>query len=77
MHPQLSDKKLVCQDFIKALEACHSDGWSRYTGACNRLKDELNSCLHSESLKRSAANREAAKARKAKAQQASKAFYEE
>ena len=64
MHPQLSDRKIgafiwlshafrshsyqVCQEFIKALEDCHANGWSRFTGACNRQKDELNHCLRSE-----------------------------
>jgi hypothetical protein len=64
MHPQLSDRKirafilvvvcafphnyLVCQEFIKALEDCHANGWSRFTGACNRQKDELNHCLRAE-----------------------------
>ena len=64
MHPQLSDRKigafllvvhtfrshsyLVCQEFIKALEDCHANGWSRFTGACNQQKDELNHCLRSE-----------------------------
>jgi COX assembly protein 2 len=109
MHPQLSDRKigafisivvrafshnyLVCQEFIKALEDCHANGLSRFTGACNRQKDELNHCLRSEvsvaqfqssfsftfnqRLKRTSANREAAKARKAKADQAFREFYEE
>ncbi|KAF8737697.1 hypothetical protein AX14_012468 [Amanita brunnescens Koide BX004] len=77
MHPQLSDRKIVCQEFIKALEDCHANGWSRFTGACNQQKDELNHCLRSERLKRTGVNREAAKARRAKAEQALKTFYEE
>ncbi|PFH52361.1 hypothetical protein AMATHDRAFT_140172 [Amanita thiersii Skay4041] len=77
MHPQLSDKRIVCKDFIKALEECHSRGLSRFTGACNRHKDELNHCLRSERLKRSALNREVAKARRAKAEEALKKFHEE
>jgi COX assembly protein 2 len=85
---------LVCKDFIKALEECHATGWRRFTGACNRQKDELNRCLRTEvrsfctagcpnltnsepflqRLARSARNRETAKERKIKAEQALKEF---
>lgn len=77
MHPQLSEKKLVCREFIKALEECHASGWSRFIGTCNKHKEELNNCLRAERSKKAAANREDSKARKARAEQASKAFYEE
>ncbi|KAF9448357.1 UPF0287-domain-containing protein [Macrolepiota fuliginosa MF-IS2] len=74
MHPQLSDKRLVCRDFIKALEECHSSVWRKFTGGCNRQKDELNHCLRTERVARSAQNREIAKERKAKTEQALKDF---
>ncbi|KAF8894391.1 hypothetical protein BD779DRAFT_833597 [Infundibulicybe gibba] len=76
MHPQLSDKKLVCKDFIQALEECHISGWARLTGGCNRLKDELNHCLRSERLARTKVNRDNAKDRRQKAEQALKEFRE-
>ncbi|RDB23980.1 COX assembly mitochondrial protein 2 [Hypsizygus marmoreus] len=74
MHPQLSDKKFLCKDFIQALENCHSSGWARLTGGCNTLKDELNQCLRAERVARSARNRETAKERRAKTEQAWKEF---
>lgn len=39
---------LVCKEFIKALEECHSNTWRKFTGACNKQKDELNHCLRTE-----------------------------
>ncbi|KAJ3513223.1 hypothetical protein NLJ89_g3065 [Agrocybe chaxingu] len=74
MHPQLSDKKLVCKEFIQALEQCHAGGWTKFVGACNRQKDELNHCLRSERLARTAHNREMAKERNAKTEQALREF---
>ncbi|KAF5357803.1 hypothetical protein D9756_001867 [Leucocoprinus leucothites] len=74
MHPQLSDKRIVCREFIQALEECHSSAWRRFTGGCNKQKDELNHCLRTERVARSAHNREAAKERREKAEQALKEF---
>ncbi|KAJ2930083.1 hypothetical protein H1R20_g6991, partial [Candolleomyces eurysporus] len=74
MHPQLSDKKIVCKEFIEALEKCHASGWNRLTGACNTRKDALNSCLRAERIDRTAKNREKAKERNTKAQLALKEF---
>ncbi|KDR73466.1 hypothetical protein GALMADRAFT_227914 [Galerina marginata CBS 339.88] len=74
MHPQLSDKKLVCKEFIQALEQCHAAGWNRFVGSCNKQKDELNHCLRSERLDRTAQNREQAKERKQKTDQALQEF---
>jgi diketogulonate reductase-like aldo/keto reductase len=48
MHPQLSDKKIICKEFIEALEQCHNSGWSKFLGACNSQKDALNRCLRTE-----------------------------
>ncbi|KAG5732817.1 hypothetical protein E4T56_gene2854 [Termitomyces sp. T112] len=74
MHPQLSDKKIVCKEFIQALEECHASGWARLTGGCNQLKHDLNSCLRAERLARSSRNREEAKERRSKIEQAWKEF---
>ncbi|KAF7304726.1 COX assembly mitochondrial protein [Mycena kentingensis (nom. inval.)] len=75
MHPQLSDKKIVCKDFMEALEQCHSSNWARLFGFCNLQKDELNMCLRQERIKRTDANREASKERKAKIEEGRKRFY--
>ncbi|THU97893.1 UPF0287-domain-containing protein [Dendrothele bispora CBS 962.96] len=77
MHPQLSDKKLVCKDFIQALEKCHQSNWARLTGGCNKYKDEMNQCLHRESIARASRNREDAKERRAKRERVMKEFMEE
>ncbi|KIM80879.1 hypothetical protein PILCRDRAFT_822177 [Piloderma croceum F 1598] len=62
MHPQLqSEKRIVCKDLIQALDACHYSGWRRLTGQCNHAKDQVNKCLHEETLKRAARNRDIAK----------------
>ncbi|KAF9466414.1 hypothetical protein BDZ94DRAFT_1251895 [Collybia nuda] len=76
MHPQLSDKKFVCKEFIQALEECHLSGWARLTGGCNTPKDQLNKCLRSERQTRSTANRDTARQRRVKAEQAWKEFNE-
>jgi len=43
---------IVCQEFIQALEKCHAGGWTKFLGACNKQKDELNHCLRAEVLPR-------------------------
>ena len=40
--------RIVCKEFIRALEECHSDFWAKYTGGCNGIKNELNLCLRKE-----------------------------
>ncbi|ESK85895.1 cytochrome c oxidase biogenesis protein cmc1-like protein [Moniliophthora roreri MCA 2997] len=77
MHPQLSDKRIVCKDFIQALEQCHLSTWKKFTGGCNKYKDEMNRCLHAESMKRSAANRENSKIRQAKREKAIQEFVQD
>ncbi|KAJ6623426.1 hypothetical protein B0H10DRAFT_1786298 [Mycena sp. CBHHK59/15] len=77
MHPQLSDRKLVCKEFMEALEICHSNNWRRLLGSCNKQKDELNMCLRKERIERTNGNRETAKERKDKAAQARKKFYDD
>ncbi|KAF9066894.1 hypothetical protein BDP27DRAFT_1226859, partial [Rhodocollybia butyracea] len=67
----------VCKDFIQALEDCHLSTFARLTGGCNKYKDAMNVCLHKESVDRSARNRENAKERKAKREEATKAFLED
>ncbi|KAJ7219082.1 hypothetical protein GGX14DRAFT_434531, partial [Mycena pura] len=75
MHPQLSERKLVCKEFIDALEQCHSNNWARLFGLCNQQKDLLNECLREERIERTTQNREAAEERKIKAHQARTKFY--
>ncbi|OBZ75849.1 COX assembly mitochondrial protein 1 [Grifola frondosa] len=77
MHPQLSDKKLVCMEFIQALEACHADPWSKWTGGCNGVKTDLNMCLRKERVGRSDKNRESAKLRREKTAQVWKEIRDE
>ncbi|KIY69579.1 UPF0287-domain-containing protein [Cylindrobasidium torrendii FP15055 ss-10] len=78
MHPQLStpDKRLVCKDFIKALEDCHTSHWSaKFLGKCNQQKNTLNECLHGESVKRRKLNNTSAKESQAKQEAHKKSFY--
>jgi COX assembly mitochondrial protein 2 len=48
MHPPLDRPHPDCQDVIKALKACHQDGWKKYYGGCNRIKFALDECLRLE-----------------------------
>ncbi|KAI1790800.1 UPF0287-domain-containing protein [Ganoderma leucocontextum] len=77
MHPQLTEKKLVCLEFIQALDACHADGWSRWTGACNQAKTNLNLCLRKERVDRTTKNRVEAKAKRGKVEQAWKELHDD
>ncbi|KAF9232144.1 hypothetical protein BU15DRAFT_90732 [Melanogaster broomeanus] len=52
MHPQLSDKRITCREFIQALDACHTSNWKRLTGGCNEEKMALNKCLRKEAKRR-------------------------
>ena len=38
----------ACREFFQALEACHANFWTKWTGGCNTAKNQLNSCLHKE-----------------------------
>jgi len=38
----------VCREFIQALEECHSSAWRKFTGGCNKQKNEMNHCLRTE-----------------------------
>ncbi|KAI0646836.1 UPF0287-domain-containing protein [Trametes meyenii] len=68
---------IVCLDFIQALDACHVDGWSRWTGACNQAKHDLNMCLRKERIDRTTKNREDAKIRRQKTEQAWKDLHDD
>jgi hypothetical protein len=41
----LTPRPVVCKGFFQALEACHADNWRKWTGGCNKDKNELNMCL--------------------------------
>ncbi|TBU32238.1 UPF0287-domain-containing protein [Dichomitus squalens] len=89
MHPQLTEKKLgshspahsryltLCLEFIQALDACHADGWSRWTGGCNQAKQDLNMCLRKERVDRTTKNREQAKAKRERIEYAWKELRED
>ncbi|KAL4251672.1 COX assembly mitochondrial protein [Abortiporus biennis] len=78
MHPQLSsEKRIACKEFIEALEACHASTWAKWTGGCNQAKLDLNSCLHQHRADNAAKNREAAKKRRDKTNQAWKDLHED
>jgi COX assembly protein 2 len=78
---------------MDALEQCHSNNWARLLGQCNRQKEGLNACLRKEvrqqvmpwfpayaydqRIERTTENRETAKERKLKAEQARKKFYDD
>ncbi|EPQ58465.1 hypothetical protein GLOTRDRAFT_22420, partial [Gloeophyllum trabeum ATCC 11539] len=66
----------VCREFFQALEACHQNGWAKWTGGCNGVKHELNMCLRKERTDRASKNREEAKARRQKTEQAWKELHE-
>ncbi|KAI0721539.1 UPF0287-domain-containing protein [Cerioporus squamosus] len=68
---------IVCREFIQALDACHADGWSRWTGACNQAKHDLNMCLRKERVDRTTKNREEAKAKREKIEQAWKELHDD
>lgn len=77
MHPQASERRIACREFFQALEACHANFWTKWTGGCNTAKNQLNSCLHKETMVRASKNREDAKVRQAKKEQAWKELHED
>ncbi|KAI0465798.1 hypothetical protein F4859DRAFT_519722 [Xylaria cf. heliscus] len=53
---------LACEEIMTALEECHARGFLwKSMGMCNDAKHHVTLCLRAERLKRTAANREAAK----------------
>ena len=60
---------LGCEEVMAALDECHARGFlHKMIGGCNEAKLEVNRCLRAERLKRTARNRETAKAKKEKIQ---------
>jgi COX assembly protein 2 len=52
---------------MTALEECHERGFLwKSLGMCNTAKERVNMCLRAERLKRTATNREIAKAKREK-----------
>ncbi|KAI0018320.1 UPF0287-domain-containing protein [Xylariomycetidae sp. FL0641] len=68
MHPHLHTKdNMACEEVMTALEECHAQGFLwKSMGMCNEAKDRVTLCLRAERLKRTAANREAAKMKRKK-----------
>ncbi|EMR61689.1 hypothetical protein MGN70_009826 [Eutypa lata] len=68
MHPHLHTKdNIACEEVMTALEECHARGFLwKSLGMCNNAKDQVTLCLRAERLKRTARNREAAKAKRDK-----------
>ncbi|KAI0154762.1 hypothetical protein GGR57DRAFT_501960 [Xylariaceae sp. FL1272] len=57
----------ACEEIMTALEECHARGFLwKSMGMCNDAKHKVNMCLRGERLKRTAANREVAKAKREK-----------
>ncbi|KAL7568991.1 hypothetical protein ACA910_021282 [Epithemia clementina (nom. ined.)] len=48
MHPPLDRPHPDCQDVIKALKECHRHTFKKFTGGCNRQKNELDTCFVQE-----------------------------
>ncbi|KAK8089758.1 cmc1-like protein [Apiospora hydei] len=72
MHPHLHTKdNVACEEIMNALEECHARGFLwKSLGMCSDTKHQVNMCLRAERLKRTATNREVAKAKREKIQQA-------
>ncbi|KAI0396226.1 hypothetical protein F5Y17DRAFT_456166 [Xylariaceae sp. FL0594] len=60
-----------CEDVMNALEECHARGFLWMSmGMCNDAKRQVTLCLRAERLKRTAHNREVARAKREKTKQA-------
>ncbi|ORY65975.1 cytochrome c oxidase biogenesis protein Cmc1-like protein [Pseudomassariella vexata] len=73
MHPHLHTKDNIgtCEEVMNALEECHARGFVwKSLGMCNDAKEKVNLCLRAERLKRTAVNREIAKAKREKLKKA-------
>ncbi|KAK4550090.1 hypothetical protein LTR36_003057 [Oleoguttula mirabilis] len=63
MHPHLHTK----DNIMNALDECHARGFMwKAIGMCSNLKTEVNKCLRSERLDRTAKNRELAREKRQK-----------
>jgi COX assembly protein 2 len=61
----------ACEEIMTALEDCHARGFLwKSMGMCNDAKHQVNLCLRAERVKRTAANREAAKIKREKIKKA-------
>ena len=57
MHPPLFRPHPDCQEFVKALVACHEENnVMRWFGACNDAKAQLDKCFYMEKCKARDAN---------------------
>ncbi|KAH7107664.1 hypothetical protein BKA62DRAFT_825122 [Auriculariales sp. MPI-PUGE-AT-0066] len=75
MHAAINDeKRLVCKEFVEALEACHLSLFNKYTFQCEGAKQELNMCLRQLRLDKSERNRADAKLRTEKFKKALEAL---
>ncbi|RYP78815.1 hypothetical protein DL770_006824 [Monosporascus sp. CRB-9-2] len=72
MHPHLHTKdNIACEELMTALEECHARGFLwKALGMCSGTKDQVTLCLRAERLKRTARNREIARAKREKVQRA-------
>ena len=46
--PPSHPSTVACRQFFDALQLCHANTWTKWTGGCNSIKRELNKCLHNE-----------------------------
>lgn len=62
---------LDCADVVAALEECHARGFLwKVTGNCTEAKYKVNMCLRAQRLERTRVNREAAKEKRKKIEEA-------
>ncbi|KAI1461985.1 cytochrome c oxidase biogenesis protein Cmc1-like protein [Annulohypoxylon moriforme] len=66
MHPHLHTKdNTACEEIMTALEECHAKGFIwKSLGMCSDTKNQLTLCLRAERVKRTANNRDTAKAKR-------------
>ncbi|KAK7744829.1 hypothetical protein SLS62_009991 [Diatrype stigma] len=58
---------MACEEVMTALEECHARGFLwKSMGMCNDAKERVTLCLRAERMKRTARNREAARAKREK-----------
>ncbi|ETS88244.1 hypothetical protein PFICI_02072 [Pestalotiopsis fici W106-1] len=67
LETNISASHVACEEVMTALEECHARGFLwKSLGMCSDAKQQVNMCLRAERLKRTAANREAAKVKRDK-----------
>ncbi|EPQ32139.1 uncharacterized protein PFL1_00336 [Pseudozyma flocculosa PF-1] len=80
MHPHLvgESKQQHCADLIRALEDCHARGWwTKITGGCNGIKEDLNLCLRAERIERTKNHIQQSKEKRKKTEEIWKAIDDE